>query len=251
MMFSMTYRLCSAAFLLSASFFVRQVYASENQCVVCHQKVSGKETSGPVHTFAEWQKSVHAKSGVACDACHGGDPAAKDKTRAHALVARSTMVGSRIYFDKIPETCGACHAKEFSGFKSSAHYKALQNSGRGPNCVTCHGSMAARVMTPRDMETLCSVCHRHPTQAYAALLALQNSRKSLDQLDQRIAHAKKENIDVAGQAEEFKKVQESYKEALQLWHTFDMGKVLAQAQNNNHRVRTALHELDLKQKIRK
>lgn len=221
-------------------------WVSGNSCVDCHRNVQLKDVTRPVHSFAEWEKSVHAKSGVNCDACHGGDSAAKEAAAAHNGVAHSTDPQSRIYFDKIPESCGACHVSELEGFKQSGHYKELHSSGKGPNCVTCHGSMAAQVMSPREMETVCTLCHRRPTQAYAGLLTLQTADKLLKQLKGQLDLFAKQKTDVSAQTATYNQSKESYRQALQVWHTFDMAKVISQSQTINKNLRNALHELKLK-----
>lgn len=231
---------------LALIFFPFLVLSSENNCVNCHREVVQQDTAQPAHSFAEWEKSVHAKNGVTCDVCHGGDPSAKDKAAAHKNVARSSDQESRIYFNKLPDTCGACHAQELKGFKESAHYKELESSGKGPNCVTCHGSMATRVMTPREMESICTICHRRPTYAYAALLTLQSSQKLLDQLRSQLKLSQEQHLDVSGQSADLDRAKQTYRQTLQLWHMFDMSKVMTESQNLNQLIRNDLHEIELK-----
>ena len=222
------------------------VLAESNSCVECHAKIGKSDPSHPAHSFIEWQNSIHAKKGINCDACHGGNPSSKDVTLAHKNISRSMDPGSSIYFDKIPDSCGSCHVQELEGFKSSDHYKELNRSGKGPNCVTCHSSMASHVMTPRELESVCTLCHRRPTKAYAALLSLQSSRKAIDQLRNHIQEAKIKKVETEAQSTTLIQSEKNYQEALKIWHTFNMEKVLEVAQELNHRVRNAMHELDLK-----
>ena len=128
-----------------------------SQCVGCHGGLS--DTTGAGHGFAAWRKSPHAAAGVGCEACHGGDPAARDRAAAHRGVAVSTDPESRVYFVRIPDTCGRCHASEVGYFRTSIHYARLRADGRGPNCVTCHGAMATSVLTPERLLQTCSACH--------------------------------------------------------------------------------------------
>ncbi len=128
-----------------------------NRCVECHSRQS--ETSGAGHGFASWRGSRHAAAGVSCDACHGGNPSAADATEAHQGVSRSSDPASRVYFTRVPDTCGRCHAAEAGYFRSSIHYARLQSDGHGPNCVTCHGSMATRILKPDSVLGTCSACH--------------------------------------------------------------------------------------------
>ena len=128
-----------------------------SQCVACHARLP--ERTGAGHGFTAWRGSPHAAAGVGCEACHGGDPSAADAAAAHRSVARSSDTASSVYFVRIPETCGRCHASELGYFRSSVHYARLRSDGRGPNCVTCHGSMATSVLTPERVLATCSACH--------------------------------------------------------------------------------------------
>jgi hypothetical protein len=96
---------------------------------------------------------------VGCDGCHGGDPAATDARQAHHGVTPSTDPASPVFFARVPDTCGRCHAAEAGYFRSSIHYARLRTDGRGPNCVTCHGSMATSVLSPERVLGTCSACH--------------------------------------------------------------------------------------------
>jgi hypothetical protein len=134
-----------------------QAQRPRTTCVGCHSLQSGATEAG--HGFAAWRSSRHAAAGVGCDACHGGNPAAKDPADAHQGVSRSNDQASRVYFTRVPETCGRCHASEAGYFRSSIHYARLQSDGRGPNCVTCHGSMATRILMPDSVLVTCTACH--------------------------------------------------------------------------------------------
>ena len=131
--------------------------SAASQCVACHGSLA--DTTGAGHGFAAWRKSPHSAAGVGCEACHGGDPAAREKAAAHRGVAVSTDPDSRVYFVRIPDTCGRCHASEVGYFRTSIHYARLRADGRGPNCVTCHGAMATSVLTPEHLLETCSACH--------------------------------------------------------------------------------------------
>jgi hypothetical protein len=124
---------------------------------VCHGRLG--DSTGAGHGFAAWRGSPHAGAGVGCEACHGGDPAATDAAQAHRGVTRSTDPASPVFFARIPDTCGRCHASEVGYFRSSIHYARLRSDGRGPNCVTCHGAMATSVLTPEHLLGTCSACH--------------------------------------------------------------------------------------------
>ncbi|MBI2616218.1 MAG: hypothetical protein HYW52_11210, partial [Gemmatimonadetes bacterium] len=128
--------------------------AAPNGCVTCHEKLPATTAGG--HSFQDWRASPHGRAGATCDKCHGGNPAAADREAAHRDVYSSRESRSKVYYTRIPATCGSCHQQELGFFTDSRHYARLVTTGRGPNCVTCHGSMAVQVLSPGDMETTCS-----------------------------------------------------------------------------------------------
>lgn len=213
---------------------------TESSCIACHKTVEG--VSYVEHNFADWDKSVHAKAGINCNVCHNGDPSKNDKDSAHKGILRSTDQKSPVYFTQIPETCGSCHQEEFKAFKKSVHFKELQHSGRGPNCVTCHGSMANYVMAPRELEMTCTLCHRRPTQAYATLMSLNNASSSLARLKEELQGDKSSQH----QIKVYKEALDLYNSAVVDWHTFKMKSVLQNAQEVTRRTNGAINELKLK-----
>ncbi|MBI4365492.1 MAG: hypothetical protein HY543_01595 [Deltaproteobacteria bacterium] len=187
-----------------------------NSCVTCHASLPAAQQK--IHGFAEWSRSAHAQSNVACDACHGGNPAQSAREAAHRGLLSSGRPESPLYFTRIPATCGGCHAAELAAFKTSTHYKELQRSGRGPNCVTCHGAMATRVLTPGQMAETCSLCHTQPTAADAALVTLNQAGALL-----RTWAAK------SGASPQLAEARRRYTEATRQWHAFNMREVANEA----------------------
>lgn len=218
--------------------------APAGSCVECHRKVPGVPYLQ--HNLADWEGSAHARWDVACQSCHGGDAAAADKERAHAGMLPSTDKNSRVYYTAIPATCGACHEREFKAFQRSAHWKELHRSGRGPNCVTCHGSMANVVLSPQELERTCTLCHRRPTLAYATLLSLNNAGSALKRLSAALAQAKARGVDAARQEQEHHAAAQIHARALEDWHTFKMPAVLSQSQEVTKRAVDAANELGMK-----
>lgn len=214
-------------------------------CAACHARAP--ETRTTAHTYADWKTSVHGNAGIGCQACHGGDAAASGKAAAHKDMRPSGDPGSVVYFTRIPETCGACHEAEYSAFKKSRHASELARSGKGPNCVTCHGSMASRIIDARDMEMTCTLCHRKPTKAHAARVAVDEARDVLHRFDERLKKAR------AGGTLDLKKYDGAYKEllaryqALQVdWHSFDMARILEQAKDIAKKTTASHTELTLR-----
>ncbi len=219
--------------------------AGPDGCSTCH--ATAPETRTTAHTYADWKTSVHGKAGIGCQACHGGDASASVKAAAHQGMRPSKDSASVVYFTRIPETCGACHAAEYSAFRKSRHAAELSRTGKGPNCVTCHGSMASRVIEARDMEMTCTLCHRKPTKAYAARVAVEEARGALHKFDERLVKAR-----VAGTID-LKIYDASYKEllaryqALQVaWHSFDMARIQEQAKDIARKTAASHTELTLR-----
>lgn len=219
--------------------------ADKTSCVECHRGVKTGVVAS--HNFADWKKSAHARAGVSCEACHGGDASAKDKAGAHKGVLRSSDAASRIYFTRIPETCGSCHAAEFDAFRQSAHFKELESSGKGPNCVTCHGSMANVVLGPRELEHTCALCHRQPTQAFGARLQLDVTASMVAGLAAELKRAKASGApDLAPQEKAYRDIVDLERATSVKWHTFKMADVIASDLELKRRVTALRGELRLK-----
>ena len=167
-----------------------------NSCVQCHSRLSGNSFIGT--KSHSWNGSIHEKHGVTCDKCHGGNPKAASKQEAHVGVLGSSNPKSPVYFKNIPATCGKCHGAEYYKFTQSLHYKMLESTGKGPECVTCHGSMVTKILSPNTLAGVCDRCHNKemgifpyvPQKAKAVLLLLRES-KDLLAADQRLYHPPK------------------------------------------------------------
>lgn len=197
--------------------------AAENSCVDCHRTAGG--VAYMEHNFADWTRSAHAIAGIACQSCHGGDPHQDESPAAHAGVLPSTDPDSPVFFTRVPATCGVCHEPELKAFRKSAHDRKLQRSGRGPNCVTCHGSMANQVMGQRELDMNCTPCHPPPGRAYAALSALNEARLSLERLREALQEDGSAGNGVKGQELEYQEALRLYGEAVLDWHAFKTDEV--------------------------
>lgn len=218
--------------------------SGKGSCVTCH--ATAGEAAELKHTFSDWEKSVHGQHAVGCEACHGGDAANAEKTASHKGLLASGSARSKVYFTNIPATCGSCHAAEYAAFKQSRHHKELMKTGKGPNCVTCHGAMASHILDPRTMEMTCTLCHRRPTKAFGAVLSLNNAKTQSIRLAKAVEAAKAKNLDVAAQERESAAVVALVRNALAEWHTFKMPEVIAITQEAARRAVAASNELKLK-----
>jgi nitrate/TMAO reductase-like tetraheme cytochrome c subunit len=132
--------------------------AAENNepvCIQCHDSDMMKPAFRKIP--AEWRQSWHYQNGVACNDCHGGDP----KDAAMAMSPQRGFVGAPKERE-VPEFCGKCHVGILKNYLESGHGKALKASGRGPNCVTCHGSHGIQKANIDIInEQRCTQCHSY------------------------------------------------------------------------------------------
>ncbi len=106
-----------------------QTTVATNTCVSCHAGLDDEDMSLPV---AEWQRSVHRPADIACQDCHGGNPATMVEDDAHD-VEREFVGLPDPYI--VHELCGACHQVQMENFLPSPH--GIEGDF-WPNCVDCH-----------------------------------------------------------------------------------------------------------------
>ena len=148
-------------------------------CARCHSDPAAMHEfnpSLPTDQLAKFKDSPHGRTllekhddrAPSCVSCHGvhGIRPAKDPQ-------------SKVYAQRVPETCGACHAdpKIMAGFtradgsplpttqlaeyRTSVHGRALLERGDlgAPACNTCHGNHAASPPGVAQVSRSCSLCH--------------------------------------------------------------------------------------------
>lgn len=129
-----------------------------SRCADCHFANAHREPA-PAHVH-DWSLSPHRREDVGCENCHGGDASTFESTLAHRGILGSLNPSSPTHRSRLPETCGTCHAGVYTNFQQSEHYALLgQGDRRVPTCSTCHGSVGARLLSPRGLERQCQTCH--------------------------------------------------------------------------------------------
>lgn len=129
-----------------------------SSCGDCHI-ANPQADPWPEHT-SDWDMSRHGRNGVGCEKCHGGEPTTFESFQAHRGVLTSRNPASPTHRMNLPRTCGACHTGPFVSFQKSRHYELLrEDRGGGATCSTCHGPVAARLLSPRALEKQCERCH--------------------------------------------------------------------------------------------
>jgi hypothetical protein len=197
----------------------------ENSCVSCHRDIPRDTFIGS--KYQDWEGSIHAKEGIACERCHGGNPSARQKEGAHGGIYNSGNPLSRVYYKSVPGTCGACHRQDFNAFRRSAHYSILERTGGGPTCVTCHESHTTRIISPGQIPSVCEQCHNErmrispqvPVQAQALLLLINETAFLVRYSKGRIA-----SDDIEG-LQTWRNAYEIMQTTRDEWHAFNLKQV--------------------------
>jgi hypothetical protein len=121
---------------------------------------------------------MHAKQGLGCADCHGGDPKALDKDQAHA--PETGFVG-KFPVEAIPDLCARCHSNapfmatynprlavdQYDKYQTSRHGELLAMGLRKvAECVSCHTAHNVRIASdprssvyPVNLPHTCAKCH--------------------------------------------------------------------------------------------
>jgi cytochrome c3-like protein len=119
-------------------------------CGSCHEDIAGKYRD----SMHAWAKEKAGLVGApSCADCHG-----KHDITPH------TVKTSRVYRDRVPATCGNCHAGVRDKYEAGVHAAALKKgASNAPVCVDCHTTHAIK-RTDNDAWRLsvtseCGTCH--------------------------------------------------------------------------------------------
>ncbi|MCU0242243.1 MAG: cytochrome c3 family protein, partial [Vicinamibacteria bacterium] len=153
-------------------------------CAACHEDV-----------IKDYQSSVHASmakgsGGAVCASCHGS---------AHAILSK-TDPRSNVSKNRLPETCGACHAnpdfvarhkislaRPIESYRLSVHGRAVaKGNAQAASCSDCHGSHL--ILPSRDARAkinhwavarTCGECHPDIRKTYAGSIHGQATEKGV------------------------------------------------------------------------
>lgn len=204
------YREVSEKEFLTAPWAGEQIEASA--CIECHTSDIMKPEFKNIPQ--EWKTSWHYENRVSCHDCHGGDT----KDAAMSMSPQRGFVGSPKYSD-VPEFCGKCHVGILKNYIESGHGKALKPTGRGPNCVTCHGSHNIQKANMDIInEGLCSRCHSYE-RAKIMKQALFLTEKRIRDIEKDIKRLKTDGVFTE---EEEKDLFSTHAEFRTLFHTVDV-----------------------------
>ena len=166
----------TALMLTAPHLAAAQTPPAANSCLTCHASLSDTRLAAPAALFT--QPDIHRESGFACANCHGGDPAAPDKLRAHDAAKRFK---GKPAGQAIVETCASCHSDaalmrkyaprqrvdQATEYAASVHGQQLQKGDRNvATCANCHGAHGVRRVNdakspvfPTNVATTCASCH--------------------------------------------------------------------------------------------
>ena len=214
--------------------------AEENVCIQCHSALPGK-FGEPVKL---WQGSIHSENGIACHACHGGDP----KDAANAMSPARGFLGVPKEA-AIPAFCGRCHVGVLKDYLASGHGRALGRGG--PTCVSCHGNhQIVKASLELINEKSCSRCHSYD-RAKLIKGAMQETEGMIVALDARIVAYKQVGTDTERLEKELFSQRNRFHS---LFHNVDVKRVTAestQIKAELSKLDTALKALDDQGRTRK
>jgi hypothetical protein len=175
------------AFLLLWILISFLAQGQRSRCADCH---SANLNAPNRRHLEDWERSAHGRSGVGRELCHGGDSSTFEPFLAHRGVLNSRNPASPTHWRNPPQTCGSCHPEPYRAFQESHHHDMLAQGHDGvPGCASCHGNVAAQLLTPRGLYSQCSSCHgegrsasrpEYPAGARLFLELVRDVRSALD-----------------------------------------------------------------------
>ena len=143
--------------LYAAGLLFANLLTAQNRCADCH---AAQQLEMDQAHIEEWRDSAHARAGVGCEDCHGGDPTTFVQLQAHRGVLHSARKHAKTSYRKLPETCGSCHLELLNAWQNGPHSALVEVGSRAaPSCATCHGSLATQSIAGGGLQARCSQCH--------------------------------------------------------------------------------------------
>lgn len=159
-------------------------------CLTCHQGLGDK----PSALFAH---DIHARRGVTCAGCHGGDASTDDMEQA---MNKTAGFLGKPAGDEISLMCARCHSDsvrmaafrpgiptgQFAALQQSVHGRlSLNGKERIVQCTTCHGAHGILAVSdpsspvhPLNVVATCISCHNN-----AKYIRQYNPGLAVDQLE--------------------------------------------------------------------
>lgn len=202
------------------------VQAAEDGCVSCHGREEYLVTNKKLYEyFQRWRISSHAQEDVSCVDCHGGNNLSANKVIAHGGLM-GIGKSSATNFRNIPKTCGQCHDDKYKAYSGSHHFKQMsKNGGKGPNCVTCHGSLNAVAPDVTSVAETCKLCHNKKYKNHPDIPL--KAEKLLNDFNAIAGYARyiQKRAKPAMAAKLAKEIGPQIDSLSDVWHSFDLNKI--------------------------
>ncbi|MBF0557560.1 MAG: cytochrome C [Nitrospirae bacterium] len=199
--------------------FLSKPWAGEqvevDACIGCHSSDTMKQEYRWI--VENWKSSWHAQNNISCHDCHGGDP----KDAAMSMSPSRGFIGTPKYAE-VPDFCGKCHIGILKNYLESGHGKALKASGRGPVCITCHGTHRIdKASIDIINEQTCTKCHSYD-RARRMKQALFVVEKKMGDMERDLKTLRSEGIFVDEKERSLFSTQAEFRA---LFHTVDVSLV--------------------------
>jgi formate dehydrogenase gamma subunit len=139
-----------------------------NACVACHADVTSKHPDDNVPALPVHCARCHAEQSESYGASVHGLALAKGEKRAatcadchgtHSILPPDSPA-SPLYFSRLAQTCGACHAQVAKDVEGSVHGKAVAAGHRdAPTCTDCHSEHKITALKSSASVGVCGNCH--------------------------------------------------------------------------------------------
>ncbi len=152
---------------------IRAAPAPADSCTNCHQNLD-ERLARPVAGMAD---DAHARRGLQCASCHGGDPA---RSGMDAHDRKAGYVGAPSA-QQVPAFCARCHSDpqvmrrfnpklptdQFARYQTSVHGRRLRQGDTAvATCISCHGVHPVRAVGDSrspvfatNVPATCATCH--------------------------------------------------------------------------------------------